>query len=1304
MDFGEHSANLDSSTAIVTLLTQVIANAKKVNCPNDLDEAISLLNYVIQGNDDTETRAIAKFYLLKGLVTRFAWRGWVEDLETCQSTCDEATASEHKIIVQQWAGTRIGRLSESVERASRFIQAHRRSIDLSNLNISVWLGRAALRLLPMSRDQRRRLHMLMGDTLILKYMSQNQTGILDTATAYFRDAEGQLKANDPLVYIRAISLAHIGWIRFVEWASADGFQFGYSYITQAQVEDAECSEAVQETRRALSAKNEQQLDRAIILLSSSLAGRKLPHPRRRNTLATLAAAYSSRYRSKGYVEDMLQAVSLSRMALQITPPPHPERYYIAGLVAQILLRRFEKKGDVQDLDDLLMLKPELLASTKTFKGSEAVRASRNSMIFRIVASSLLYRFEHTNSSSDLEESILLSSKALSLLDPNDSDRIDHLCGLADALYARFINIGELSDLNRSVSLYQEVIAMSPSPSVTSDLARALCTRFEWQGGFQDMELGISLQKQALAETPSDSPTRKVLLNNLAGYIHTRFRHKGDFHDLEESIKLSRESYALAPARNQEFHVLPDLPFVLFTRFMQKKDILDLEESIALLRELVATFPDTHPMHRHIMANLGSALHRRYLVKQESRDLEESSELGRQVIKLLPRGHPDRTRHVVNLANVLLSKSDVSGDSGNVEEAMGLYQEAMRFMEVSHPERGSLLANIATASYRAFLNTQDSKHLDDAINYFKMAAKSGTGSLVNRLEHCDRWAQFSMDNGRPHSAMQAYSYAISLLPLLSSLDLTLTKRQNVLVHATSLSSNAVRCAIEVKDFEAAVVIHSTARSTFWSQELQLRTPIDNLRLVNRPLANAFRAISQQLEDATHGGMDIMMNSNPAIPHVGTYSLAQERDRLLKQIRAEGFEDFLQPPSFQTLKKAADNGPIVFLNAHTRGCDAIIMQPGGSLMHIPLDKVPPVFEFLKHGIQTDGGTGERDVGQMMVYPLVVALMQTSQQLMLGEPISLRDAGQEGAGPSRLKGKIKGDTKKDSNDNFVALLAMLWSIIAEPVIGALGLKKTKSPKRIWWCPAGEFALLPIHAAGLHKREGTLDCLFDYVVSSYCYSPQDLLAPPLEVPSDFKLLAIIEPESPMRGAGPLPKTLVELDRIQSLIPSPKHLIKHIGSRKSPTNSHNVLKDLKDASFVHFGCHGLQHATNPLESCLLLSDGKLTMARLIRECQTSKASLAYLSACQTAMGDVKRPDESLTLAATMMFAGFKSVVGTMWSIHDEDAPVVSEVFYRYLFRHGSQVPPSPRDAAFALHLAVAELRAQGKDLHRWVPFVHFGI
>jgi CHAT domain-containing protein len=86
----------------------------------------------------------------------------------------------------------------------------------------------------------------------------------------------------------------------------------------------------------------------------------------------------------------------------------------------------------------------------------------------------------------------------------------------------------------------------------------------------------------------------------------------------------------------------------------------------------------------------------------------------------------------------------------------------------------------------------------------------------------------------------------------------------------------------------------------------------------------------------------------------------------------------------------------------------------------------------------------------------------------------------------------------------------------------------------------------------------------------------------------------------------------------------------------------LETAQFVHIACHGIQNSTKPLESSFCLSDGALSVTRLM-ELNLKDAFFAFLSACETAKGDTGQPDQTIHLAATMLFTGFKSVVATMW-------------------------------------------------------------
>jgi CHAT domain-containing protein len=142
--------------------------------------------------------------------------------------------------------------------------------------------------------------------------------------------------------------------------------------------------------------------------------------------------------------------------------------------------------------------------------------------------------------------------------------------------------------------------------------------------------------------------------------------------------------------------------------------------------------------------------------------------------------------------------------------------------------------------------------------------------------------------------------------------------------------------------------------------------------------------------------------------------------------------------------------------------------------------------------------------------------------------------------------------------------------------------------------------------------------------------------------MAAVIEPNAP--NCLPLPGTAAELATIVNRVPN--QLLTSIQSPKGL----EVVRILQESSIVHFACHGIQDSENPLDSGLMLADGRLKVSQIMHkqdndnmEANTKAMSLAFLSACETAKGDGTTPDEAIHLAATLLFAGFRGVVATIW-------------------------------------------------------------
>jgi CHAT domain-containing protein len=151
------------------------------------------------------------------------------------------------------------------------------------------------------------------------------------------------------------------------------------------------------------------------------------------------------------------------------------------------------------------------------------------------------------------------------------------------------------------------------------------------------------------------------------------------------------------------------------------------------------------------------------------------------------------------------------------------------------------------------------------------------------------------------------------------------------------------------------------------------------------------------------------------------------------------------------------------------------------------------------------------------------------------------------------------------------------------------------------------------------------------------------------------------------------------------------------------VSHALDSCSWVHFACHGYQDSILGMKSAFSLYDGHLELSKIASK-RLSTGQFAFLSACHAASGLKDLPGEAMHLAAGIQFAGFPSVIATLWRIRDEDAPKVAYDTYSYLLRNGID-GYDLSDAATALNRAVLALRNDPEvTIDRWAPFVHFGI
>ena len=553
-------------------------------------------------------------------------------------------------------------------------------------------------------------------------------------------------------------------------------------------------------------------------------------------------------------------------------------------------------------------------------------------------------------------------------------------------------------------------------------------------------------------------------------------------------------------------------------------------------------------------------------------------------------------------------------------------------------------------------------LDDANRYL---------SLPDQFQFAYTWAYYARLSQHP-STSTAYEAALSLMqdiPLFSpTLQLQHATLAALLAHSHEMPLNYASYQVEHGQLEQAIETLERGRALLWSEMRHLRTSIDQLLKADPALGDRFAAVNRELEELTKSIPpshelsvdDAVSDDLRAGDQFGSLfrkqrGLLKERDKLTFQIRAlPGFDRFLTLPSFDTLRSAASSGPVIIINHSKPRSDILIL-----LHDAPPSLIPTPDDFHKR-------------------------TNALKNNLLN---------------SRVKDGL--DSKK-YDQTVSSVLAKLYDLVGKPVIDRLRQLQVPDQSRVWLCPTSVFCSLPLHAMGpVPSDDGELRYFLDLYICSYTPSLSALIqsrkrdsgSSSSDRPSVL-LVAQTDPSLPTVGGEIKVVQTLKDTKVTSLIS---------GAAKPAA----VLDGFKHHRFVHFACHGTLEANKPFSAGFELhGEERLTLLKIVRA-DLPTAEFAFLSACHTAeVTEGSIIDEGLHLAAAVQYSGFRSVVGTMWAMVDEDGRDLAENFYKALFSDSKRERGTPyhERSAKALRFAVKKLRKKRRiTLERWVNFVHYG-
>jgi hypothetical protein len=1095
-------------------------------------------------------------------------------------------------------------------------------------------------------------------------------------------------------------------------------------------------EATQIMGRAEQSGDYSGADRAADLLGRAVAKGK--GPARLHFLSALGRVHRDiflhRGRSPGHLR---KAVELHRESLESTPGGDRERPTRMFNLGNVLGDLFEVSGDQAPLNESIVLlgdversagvDPRIRALAQANLGQRlrdrwlsrrdradldravetlaaAVAALSDARLLVVLGTAYAERYVETRDIADRDRAIdifrnapeadaalgpLLGDRYESTNDPDDLDAaIDAYRNAGGAamrhatghlLETRYEHDRQGEDLNEAIHLLRLSVDEAVDDETRGERLASLAYTFSrWHADLPGID-GSRLAEEALIDAerllPAGHPARPDALNNLGNLWRENAGRTGRIDQLEPAAALLREAAAADSPKTPLY--LSNLSLVLQALFGHTQDMPTLTEAIEVLRRALATTPPDYPDRLLLLTNYGSALNRRVEATADDKDQNKADVTAsvaslREAASLVRRDGDAETEAAalgtLGLAN--LSRYQVTGDAEALDEAV----EALdRARDLAGPaDRRRVLTNLGNVLLLRSRLDGRSADLPAALEAYRRAPEGLDAGHAERTMYLLNIAT-ALDEalGVPERAQAEVeglrNEALAALSAASAVEAAPS-----LLRATAAQRYAA-LAEDAGDPTAALQGYTTAIELLDLVAWHGMDPDDQARLLTRfaGLAGAAAACAigagrpeRAVELLEYGrgvlltrvrdarvSLDRLREREPALA-----DRLAEVQSLLDGASANGVPERRHETAVQRREVLADIRRVP-------GFADFLRPPVFADLARAADRGPVVLVNVA-GRRCDALVLDGGEVRVVSLPGLIAgeLVDRVVAFLTAVGVVTSSAGDR----DRLRARR----------TIAETIEWLSSVVAGPVLDVLGPEVS----RVWWCPTGLLSLLPLHAAAL-----------DRTIPSYTASLRELLHEDANVVDAALFVGM--PKTP--GRADLPGVAREEQIVAGHVTRVRSLV------GPEARKEDVLAALAEHPAVHFSCHGSQDLAVPALGRLALADGPLSVRDLWELRSTGPAGLAVLSACETVRGGAALPDETISLGTAFQIAGFRNVIGSLWSIADSVTAVLCARLY-----DGLAVPDGidPSRSAVALHAAVMEIRQALPDAPEfWAAYAHFG-
>ncbi|MBO3750622.1 hypothetical protein J5X84_31480 [Streptosporangiaceae bacterium NEAU-GS5] len=821
--------------------------------------------------------------------------------------------------------------------------------------------------------------------------------------------------------------------------------------------------AVERYQRHLTTGDLKDLDEAIAGLRRARARLSRGHMLAPLTQVILGLALLARYLRTSRSEVLRESVTVLRTGVRRLPPRHEMRGMALAALANVLYARYVETNE-----------PALLAEMRQALAEASTAAESGGPLDNLVAggvgllTSMVPPLSETRPGSVLDQEVDLARRALTTMPAGAAGRPAALTHLAVSLLRRFAANGAMEDLEEALPPLREADATVPADHaarsqvsallgvVLCELARRPAPSHDAEDGAEQgtaagpeertlygeegAEEGVALLIAARHTLPIDDETAPLALlirANLATALWHRYK----------STPIPGDAAPYGPAPTSS--AAADSASVW------------LDDAIATTRATLVDLPGSAPLGPYLKAALATGLLERYRRSADASVLDEALEAGRVALRGAAEGTSEHLAALAVLRDGLLAK-------GGAAEAVSWGRRQLRSAPAGHAGHARSVVGLAWALLE-----------QDALGHDVL---DGVDEVIDLLR--------DLRTDAAHHVRGTEPFATALLTRFR----------------TNGEIRDLNEAIEVTRDVASVACRRLLGTAFHARWQRTRDRTDLTR-ARDALDSGLRLIASSAGRRTTG------------PLSGRRPVGGEGERLAANVlrgtviaRQGNWAVALE--SFEAAVAALPQVPLREIRRLSGPYPLYGLAGDAAACALNADEPERAVELLEHtrgvfaahelaqrsaaaGAGADGGagigaggggrlTGAQIQGAAAEGPIVYLNVSDFRC----DALIVTTGGVEAINLLATRAEFVGRAARLLT-NLDDTLGWLWDKVTGPVLDRM------AASRVWWCPTGPLAALPVHAA-----QGQGESALERVVSSYTVTVGALLRGRSQVPGDAPLL----------------------------------------------------------------------------------------------------------------------------------------------------------------------------------------------------------